>query len=115
MSRDFALLLGHLVPRDNATSFKQDHAGKTPEEWAVEGRYHYPPSFAAAIVFLAIYILATLINLCQYAFYRAWFWWPMLLGVICRYLNLPGPLPPPPPPPPLLLSLVSLTPLTHPL
>jgi hypothetical protein len=88
MPGDFAPLMGQLVSRDNLTSFMEDHAGKTPEEWAVEGRYHYPPSFAAAAVFLVVYILATLINLCQFFFYRTWFWWPMVLGVASEYCHL---------------------------
>ncbi|KEF58764.1 uncharacterized protein A1O9_03607 [Exophiala aquamarina CBS 119918] len=81
MSGDFVPLTGRLVSRDNLTSFMEDHAGKTPQKWAVEGRYYYSPSFAAAAVFLAVYILATIINLGQFFFYRSWFWWPMVLGV----------------------------------
>ncbi len=69
-----------LLARDSTV--KPQHQGKTPEQWDKEGRYNYEPSFAAAVMFLALYVAATVINLFQYALYRAWFWWPMNLAVI---------------------------------
>ncbi|KAI9736169.1 MAG: hypothetical protein M1834_001054 [Cirrosporium novae-zelandiae] len=61
--------------------------GKTPEELATEGRYNYAPSFAAAVIFLALYVIILLANLIQYFWYRAWFWWPMLFSVALELIG----------------------------
>ncbi|RMZ81940.1 hypothetical protein DV737_g2305, partial [Chaetothyriales sp. CBS 132003] len=69
--------------------------GKTAAEFAREGRYNYPPSFAAAIVFAVLFGLAMAINLFQLFRHRAWFWWVMnfavsmeLVGYITRAVSV---------------------------
>ena len=81
-------LLVRVVPSTSVSmnssdyEFAQNHAGKTPEQWDKEGRYNYEPSSAGAVIFLALYAIATLTNLFQYVWYRSWFWWPMVFAVI---------------------------------
>lgn len=53
-----------------------------------DGRYSYKPSFPAAVVFFSLYVLATIINLWQWFFYRAWFWWVMNFAIICKLWHL---------------------------
>ncbi|KIX10253.1 uncharacterized protein Z518_01334 [Rhinocladiella mackenziei CBS 650.93] len=62
-------------------------ADKTPEEWATEGRYNYAPSFAAAVVFIALYGIALAINLFQMFRHRAWFWWVMNFAIILEFVG----------------------------
>ena len=72
--------LHHLVLRSSLPG------GKTPEEYAAEGRYNYVPSFTAAVVFVVIYFILILINCFQFYWHRSWFWWPMLLAVSSMFL-----------------------------
>ncbi|EXJ80511.1 hypothetical protein A1O1_08656 [Capronia coronata CBS 617.96] len=69
--------------------------GKSLADFAKEGRYNYPPSFAAAVVFSVIYGLAMATNLVQIVRHRAWFWWVMnfavameLVGYITRAISV---------------------------
>jgi hypothetical protein len=86
---EFAVPIAHqLLVRQqtsaNGTIINQDHQGKTEQQWETQGRYNYDPSFAAAVIFLALYLIATGINLFQYFFYRTWFWWVMVLSVVSK-------------------------------
>lgn len=58
--------------------------GKTPQQWATEGRYNYPPSFAAAIVFLVLFGIAMVVNWIQLIRHRAWFWWVMNFAIASK-------------------------------
>jgi hypothetical protein len=85
------LLVRQLLVRDSTqnSTVSKEHAGKTDAQWEAEGRYNYPPSFAAAVVFLALYVIITGFNLFQYIFYRAWFWWPMVFAILRKsFMNL---------------------------
>lgn len=61
--------------------------GKTAAEYAVEGRYSYVPSFAAAIIFSALFGLALVINVYQLFRHRAWFWWVMNFAVLSKHFQ----------------------------
>lgn len=61
--------------------------GKTIAEFAKEGRYNYPPSFAAAVVFSVIYAIAMAVNLVQLVRHRAWFWWVMNFAVASKSIS----------------------------
>ena len=84
MAETIAPILHQLLTRNyvgqNATAFEKDHGGKDTQ---LQSQYDYAPSFAAAVFFLAIYAILTAINVVQYVWYRAWFWWPMMGAVIC--------------------------------
>jgi hypothetical protein len=69
-----------LVSRDDSGPFH----GKTPEEWATEGRYNYPPSFAAAIIFCILFGAVLILHVVQFFWHRAWFWWVLIFGVVCK-------------------------------
>jgi len=71
--------MAQLLARDS-TSVAQ-HDGKTEAQWETEGRYPYAPSFAAAIVFLVLYIIVLAVDVFQLIWYRSWFGWPMILAV----------------------------------
>lgn len=47
-----------------------------------DGFYQFNPSNAAAIIFVLVNLVALFINNFQFFLYRAWFWWPMTLGMI---------------------------------
>jgi len=84
-------LVHQLLVRDSTknSTVSKEHAGKTEAQWEAEGRYNYPPSFAAAVVFLVLYVIITGFNLFQFIFYRAWFWWPMVFAILSKsILNL---------------------------
>ena len=57
---------------------------KTPADFAKEGRYNYAASFAAAIVFLVLFGIALAMNIVQFFWHRAWFWWVMIFAVTCK-------------------------------
>ncbi|KAI1626928.1 RTA1 like protein-domain-containing protein [Exophiala viscosa] len=61
--------------------------GKTAAEYAVEGRYSYVPSFAAAIIFCVLFGLAFVINVYQLFRHRAWFWWVMNFAVLMELVG----------------------------
>lgn len=71
-----------LVARDQNTTDLP--GGKTLQEYNTQGRYDYDPSFAAAIIFLVLFAIATAINLFQFFRHRAWFWWVMNFAVISK-------------------------------
>lgn len=74
--------LSKLVARDdNSTDLP---GGKTLQEWENQGRYNYDPSFAASVIFLVLFAIATAINLFQFFRHRAWFWWVMNFAVISK-------------------------------
>lgn len=58
--------------------------GKTPEQWATEGRFSYVPSLAAAVIFAVLFGIAVVINLGQMVRHRAWFWWSMNFAVLSK-------------------------------
>lgn len=45
--------------------------------------YHYTPSIVAAIIFLILFSIATLLHVVQLARFRAWFMIPVLVGGAC--------------------------------
>ena len=61
--------------------------GKTPAQYAVQGRFNYVPSFPAALIFLALFLILVLANLFLIFRHRAWFWWVMNLAVISKFLQ----------------------------
>ncbi|KAJ9619709.1 uncharacterized protein PV06_00009 [Exophiala oligosperma] len=74
-----------LVARDQNTTDLP--GGKTLQEYNTQGRYDYDPSFAAAIIFLVLFAIATAINLFQFFRHRAWFWWVMNFAVIMELVG----------------------------
>ena len=47
--------------------------------------YHYDPSVAAAIIFIVLFILTTLLHMYQMIRTRTWFLVPFVLGGICEH------------------------------
>ncbi|EHY56567.1 hypothetical protein HRR80_003722 [Exophiala dermatitidis] len=69
--------------------------GKSPAEYAKQGRYNYAPAFAPAVVFSVLYAIAMAVNAVQFFRHRAWFWWVMnfavameLVGYITRAISV---------------------------
>ncbi|EXJ71924.1 uncharacterized protein A1O5_04425 [Cladophialophora psammophila CBS 110553] len=60
---------------------------KSPQEFAKQGRYDYVPSFAAAVVFIALYAVALITNLGQMFWHRSWFWWSMNFAVALEFIG----------------------------
>jgi hypothetical protein len=60
---------------------------KTPAELAVEGRYYYPPSLAAAVIFAVLFGLMLCAHIYQFFRHRAWFWWVMILAITCKSIT----------------------------
>ena len=52
--------------------------------------YHYSPSFPAAIIFAALFILTTILHLYQLLRTRLWYFIPVLLGGICESIGYIG-------------------------
>ena len=78
--------IGQLATRDGTSN----PGGKTNAQYATEGRFDYPPSFAAAVLFLVLYVIVVLANLILIFRHRAWFWWVMNLAVISKSLGSLG-------------------------
>ena len=74
--------IASLVVRASANGLP---GGKTLQEYQTEGRYNYPPSFAAAVIFVVLFGIAAAVNLFQLFRHRAWFWWVMNFAVISKY------------------------------
>lgn len=47
--------------------------------------YHYDPSVAAAILFIVLFLLTTLLHMYQLIRTRTWFLVPFVLGGICKF------------------------------
>ena len=71
-----------------ATSTTGLPGNKTQEQYNTEGRYNYVPSLAAAVIFLVLWIIIGGTQLFQYFYYRAWFWWVMLLAITRKSRSL---------------------------
>ncbi len=56
--------------------------GKTPAEYAAEGRYNYVPTLSAAIIFTVLFGICAVINWVQFFRHRAWFWWMMNAAIL---------------------------------
>jgi len=74
----------HFIAKLTARDATGGPSDKTPAQYAREGRYNYDPSFAASVVFAVLYAIVVLANLVQIVRHRAWFWWVMNLGVLCK-------------------------------
>lgn len=46
--------------------------------------YHYDPSFAAAVIFIALFTLATGRHLQLLVKNRSWYFIPFILGCLCK-------------------------------
>jgi len=81
------VLLGNVIPQLlhlTARSYGNGPGDKTPAEFAIEGRYDYAPSFAAAVVFVVLFGIGLFANIFQFFWHKAWFWWVMILAVSCK-------------------------------
>jgi len=76
--------IASLVVRASANGLP---GGKTLQEYQTEGRYNYPPSFAAAVIFVVLFGIAAAVNLFQLFRHRAWFWWVMNFAVIMELVG----------------------------
>jgi hypothetical protein len=47
--------------------------------------YHYDPSVAAAVLFIVLFFLTTLLHMYQMIRTRTWFLVPFVLGGICKF------------------------------
>lgn len=81
---DFYWQVSILISPDLSNDPIMSSSGKTPEEFATQGRFKYPPSFAASVIFTVIYGVAMVVNLAQMFRHRAWFWWVMNLAVASK-------------------------------
>jgi hypothetical protein len=50
--------------------------------------YHYDPSFAAAVAFIAVFSLSTLLHIWQSVRRRTWYFVPFVVGGLCKNFNL---------------------------
>lgn len=51
--------------------------------------YRYDPSLAAAVIFIVLFLLATLAHTYQFIRTRTWYLWPVVAGGICMSFSLP--------------------------
>ena len=49
--------------------------------------YHYIPSLVGAIIFILLFLLATIIHSIQLSRFRAWYLIPVIVGGICMSLS----------------------------
>lgn len=47
--------------------------------------YHYDPSFAAAVIFIALFFITTFLHVFQLAFKRTWYFIPFVIGGFCEF------------------------------
>jgi hypothetical protein len=71
----------HLAVR---TTGEKLPGNKSPEQFAVQGRYYYAPSFAAAVIFCVLFGIVLSVQIYQFFRHRAWFWWVMILAITCK-------------------------------
>lgn len=45
--------------------------------------YHYDPSFAAAVIFIALFGISTLGHSIQLLMFRTWYFIPLAIGGVC--------------------------------
>lgn len=70
-----------MSPDDQATFEKTIHQTLT--------YYRYQPSLAAAILFTILFFLTTSAHLFQLIQKKNWYFIPLLIGGICKYLRFP--------------------------
>ena len=46
--------------------------------------YHYDPSFAAALAFVALFGIVTLGHVAQLVTFRTWYFIPLVIGGMCK-------------------------------
>jgi hypothetical protein len=52
--------------------------------------YHYNPSFVAAVIFIALFALSSLLHLFQLIRKRTWYFIPFLIGGFCKLFQKPS-------------------------
>ncbi|KIW71427.1 hypothetical protein PV04_03596 [Phialophora macrospora] len=78
----------HLVHLASRAADNDNRPGnKSPQDFATEGRYNYPPSFAAAVFFLIVFAAVLAVNVFQFFWHRAWFWWVMIFAVTLEFVG----------------------------
>lgn len=50
--------------------------------------YHYEPSMAAAVIFVLLFGISTILHAVQMGMTRTWFMIPFLLGGLCEYTHV---------------------------
>jgi hypothetical protein len=50
--------------------------------------YHYDPSFVAAVIFIALFLITTFLHTFQLAWKRTWYFIPFLIGGFCKTNSL---------------------------
>jgi hypothetical protein len=61
--------------------------------------YRYNPSMAAAVIFIILFLLVTVLHTYQMLRTRTWIFIPFVIGGVCKIPTTIVPLPPPSPPP----------------
>jgi hypothetical protein len=49
--------------------------------------YHYNPSLAAAVIFIALFALSTVAHGTQLMLKRTWYFIPFVIGGLCQYTS----------------------------
>ena len=51
--------------------------------------YRYDPSLPAAVIFVVLFVVASLVHLFQLFRYKTWYFIPFVIGGICESISLP--------------------------